>query len=128
MKTLSNSVRLIFATAVLGALASFAHAGPGSQYWQTLRSESQFKDLKVGDKIAYVCNECKTVTEVPITSHEQAMALCKDGATVLCPACKMKTKVVMKTARNDAPTHTEVTYTNAKGEECGFFTMVMEKK
>lgn len=76
MKTKFKTVRLIFATFLLGVLASFAHAGPGPQYWETQRKEAQFKKLKAGDKIAYVCNECKTVSEMAIESPAAAMTLC----------------------------------------------------
>ena len=128
MKTTFNTVRLLFTTAALGLFASFAYAGPGPQYWQTLHNEAQFKQLKTGDKVAYVCNECKTVSEVAIKSPEHAMELCKEGATVTCPSCKKETKVVMKRERNDPPNHSEVTYVNDKGEECAFIAVVAEKK
>lgn len=121
MKTKSHSVRFLFATAVFGALASFAYPGPGPQYWQALTSEAQFKELKAGEKIAYVCNECKTASEVSVKSPEHAMGLCKEGAALMCPSCKTKTTVVAKGKRNDPPTRTEVVYTNDKGEECGFY-------
>lgn len=119
MKT--TSVRLFLATAALGLLASFAFAGPGPQYWQTLRNRDQFKQLKAGEKVAYVCNQCQTVSEVTIESPDHAMEQCKEGATVTCPSCKAKTKVVVKRQRNDPPTREEVVYVNDKGEECAFF-------
>lgn len=128
MKSKFNILRLLLATVTLGALASLAYAGPGSAYWETLRQEAQFRKLKADDKVVYVCNECKTVSEMTIESPAQAMELCKEHATVSCPSCKMKTKVVRKEKRNDAPTHTEVVYTNEKGEECGFFAKVADKK
>lgn len=128
MKSKSTRIRLILATAVLGVIASFAYAGPGPQYWDTQRKEAQFKQLKTGDKVAYICNVCKTVTEIPITSHEHAMGLCKEGSTVTCPSCKKTSKVVRKEKRNDPPTHSEVIYVNEKGEECPFFAKVAEKK
>src|SRR5665647_1691866 len=96
MKLKFAPVRLMLATAALGLLASFAYAGPSPQYFETLRHQSQFNQLKPGDKLVFVCNECKTVSEIPIVSTEQAMALCKEGTIVTCPSCKMKTKVTMK--------------------------------
>ena len=128
MKTKYNAVRLLFAVAILGAFASFAYAGPGIQYWETLHRDSQFKQLKTGEKVAYVCNQCKTVSEVAIESPDQAMALCKEGATVTCPSCKMTTKVVVKGKHNDPSTTSEVIYVNDKGEECAFMAKVAEKK
>lgn len=127
MKTLSRL--LACAGLTLGA-ASLSFAGPGPQFWQqqTLRSQQQFKELKTGDKIAYVCNQCKTVSETTLASPDQAMELCKEGATVACPMCKKIVKVVTKQSRNDPPTRTEVAYVNEKGEECMFIAKVADKK
>jgi len=128
MKIQFHSLRLLLATFTLGALASIAYAGSGSpQYGPHLTNEAQFKRLRAGDKIVYVCNECKTTSEITIKSPEQAMELCKEGATVMCPSCKKTSKVVMKGQRNDPPAHTEVTYVNDKGEECAFVAQVAEK-
>ena len=115
----SNTLRLLLAAAA-GMLASIAYAGPGPQYWDTMRHDTQFKQLKTGDKVAFVCNECKTVSEITIKSPEHAMEICKEGATVVCPSCSMKTKVTMKAARNNPATEKTVTYVNDKGEECAF--------
>lgn len=128
MKTKFNTVRLLLATALLGAFASFAYAGPGPQYWETLRNEAQFKKLKSGDKVAYVCNECKSVSEIAIESPTATMALCKEHATVTCPVCRKKAKVVMKRQRNDPATETVLVYTNEKGEECAFIAKVADNK
>ena len=123
MKTISKQIRLLVTAAAFGALASFAQAGPGVGYWKNLGNESQFNQLKPGAKVVYVCNECKTVSEIPIASQQQAMDYCKEGAAVTCPACKMTTKVVMKRGRNEPANHREVTYVNAKGKECAFFAV-----
>lgn len=129
MKTKSHPLRLLLTTVSLVALATFAHAGSASpQSQERLTSEAQFKQLHAGDKIAFVCNECKTTTEMTIKSPDQAMEFCKEGATVMCPSCKKTSKVVMKRQRNDAPTRTEVTYVNDQGEECGFFAKVADNK
>ncbi len=124
----TKSIRLLVAAAAFSVFAAFMHAGPGLQYWQTLRDRAQFKDLKAGDRIVYVCNQCKTVTEATVESSEKAMDLCKEGATVSCPKCKMETKVVARQKRGDSPTHTEITYENEKGEECMFIAKAPEKK
>lgn len=120
MKTNLKSVRLLFITALLGVFASFAYAGPGIQHWETQNREAQFRALKAGEKVAYICNVCKTTSEVPIMSQAQAMALCKEGDTIVCPSCQKTSKVVMKRNRNDPVSFTEVTYVNEKGEECAF--------
>ena len=121
MKAISSHVRILLATIAFGALASTANAGPGLQYWKSLGSKPESGQLKPGEPALYACNQCKTVSEIPITSKEQAMAYCKEGATVICPSCKKTTKVVIKRERNAPASHTEVTYVNEKGEECAFF-------
>lgn len=128
MKSKFQTFRLLLATAAIGAFASFAYAGPGPQTWDTLRSESQFKGLKAGETVAYVCNECKTVSEIAIDSPAKAMELCKEHSSVTCPSCKKVSKVVMKRQRSDPATHNVVTYTNEKGEECAFMAVVVAKK
>lgn len=121
MKTRFCSVRLLLASAALGVFAAFAHAGTSSPTGERLTSPTQFQQLKTGEKIVYVCNECKASSEVAIESPAHAMNLCKEHATVTCPACKMKAKVVTKGQRNDPPTRSEVVYTNAAGDECAFY-------
>lgn len=124
----TKSIRSLLATAALGVIASFAYAGPGPQYWQTLRKPDEFKQLKAGDKIAYVCNQCKTVSEVTVDSPAQAMEHCKEGAEVTCPMCKKKVKVVTKGPPKNPSIERQVTYVNEKGEECMFVAKVPEKK
>ena len=60
----SHSIRLLFATAVLGALASFAHAGPGSEYWKRAKPITTFTEARsigADDTVTMQCNSCKTV-------------------------------------------------------------------
>lgn len=132
MKKVSTptSLRRLISCALLMlsfGLASSLHAGPGPQYWESLRHRHQFEKLKTGDKIAYVCNECKTISETTVESHDHAMELCKEGANVTCPSCKTKTKVIVKRQRNDPPVREEIVYVNGKGEECAFFAKVADK-
>lgn len=118
---------LLLAGLTLGA-ALTAFAGPGPEYWQRMRTAEQFSKLKGGDKIAYVCNQCKTVTVMTVESPEQAMEHCKEGATIDCPSCKMKVKVVVKGPPKNPSPQREVTYTNEKGEECFFVVKAGEHK
>ena len=127
MKNITNTLRLLILTAAFGMAASVAQAGPGIQHWKTLGNESDFKNLKAGSAVAYVCNTCKTISEMEIKSTEKAMELCKEGGHVNCPSCKQVTKVVVKRARNDAPTHTEISYVNDKGEACAFIAHAEKK-
>jgi len=128
MKTLSTTIRTLLATAVFGTLATVAAAGPGPQHWKTMGKESDFSQMKPESRAVYVCTMCKSISDMSGKSKEQAMEMCKDGAMMKCPACKKTSKVVVKRARNDAPTHTEVTYVDADGKECGFMAMASEKE
>jgi phage FluMu protein Com len=127
MKNITNALRLLILTASMAMSASVAQAGPGIQQWKTLGNESDFNNLKAGSAVAYVCNTCKTISEMEIKSTESAMELCKEGGHVSCPSCKQVTKVVVKRARNDAPTHKEISYVNDKGEACAFIAHVEKK-
>jgi len=117
----------LLAGLTLGA-ASIALAGPGPEYWQTLRQAEQFAQLKPGDKIAYACNECKTVTVTTVQTAGQAMEHCKEGATIACPSCQTKVRVVLKGGASKNPSvQREVSYTNEKGEDCLFIAKVVAK-
>ncbi|MFZ5494294.1 MAG: hypothetical protein ACOZE5_03025 [Verrucomicrobiota bacterium] len=110
----------------LGA-ALTAWAGPGPDYWQRVRTAEEFKQLKKGDKVLYVCNQCETVTEKIIASETDAMDHCKEGATLTCPSCKKQVKVTYKGGRNDPPVTREIIYTNEKGEPCFFVAKTADK-
>jgi len=125
MKTIA---KLILVAGLIAGAAVPVIAGPGPQNWDTLNKKSQFEALKPGDKIVYVCNQCQTVTEKTIASQAEAMDHCKEGATLTCPSCKMKVKVVMKgPPKNPMPTR-EVSYVNEKGEQCFFVAKLADKK
>jgi DNA-directed RNA polymerase subunit RPC12/RpoP len=118
---------LILAGLTLGA-ASTAIAGPGPEYWQRMKTAEQFGKLKAGDKVLYVCNQCETVTEKTIASPAEAMDHCKEGATIECPSCKTKVRVVTKGPPKNSTLVREVTYVNDKGEACFFVAKAPEKK
>lgn len=118
---------LLLAGLSLGAAVTVL-AGSAPQSWQTLRSAEQFKQLKPGDKIAYVCNQCKTVSEVTVESATQTMDHCKEGSTVTCPSCKKTYKVVLAGPPKFGTPVREVKYTNDKGDECLFIAKAVERK
>lgn len=123
-----TSIRFSSLALALVGLSSAVFAGPGPQHWQTLRTQQQFQQIKVGEQLLYVCNECKTISEITVTSTAQAMEHCKEGSVVTCPACKTEVKTTLKRQRNDPPVKSEVVYVNDKGEECLFVAKVAEKK
>ena len=125
MKTIA---KLILVAGLIAGAAVPVIAGPGPEFWQRIKTAEQFSKLKAGDKVLYVCNQCETVTEKTIASQAEAMDHCKEGATLTCPSCKMKVKVVMKgPPKNPMPTR-EVSYVNDKGEQCFFVAKLTDKK
>jgi len=125
MKTIA---KLILVASLITGAAVPVIAGPGPQYWETMSKKSQFEALKPGDKIAYVCNQCQTVTEHTVQSAAEAMDYCKEGATVTCPSCKVKVRVVTKGPPKNPMTTREVTYVNEKGEACFFIAKLTDRK
>lgn len=104
-------------------LAPAAFAGPGIGYWKNQGRESQFRSPKSGSSVSYTCNQCGKVSGNTVTTHAQAMAPCKQGASVVCSSCTKTTKLVMKRERNAPASHTEVIYVNGKGQECNFLAV-----
>ena len=119
---------MIVLAGLLTGAASAAFAGPPPTQLQTLNHPEQFKELKPGDHILYVCNQCQTVTEKTIESTAEAMDHCKEGASITCPSCKMKVKMVTKGPPKNQVTSREVTYVNEKGEPCFFIAKIADKK
>ena len=128
MKQSANILRFIYALTVFNLMHSSALAGPGIQHWTMLRQESQFKELKVGDKVAFVCTECNAISPLPIQSPEQAKKLAQEGASVACPNCQLVTKVIVRASRKDLNAPPVVTYVNEKGEEVAFMTTMPDTK
>jgi phage FluMu protein Com len=120
--------RCIVAAALLSIFAPFAHAGPGLQHWTTLRQEAQFKKLKVEDKLAFVCDGCKTVSEITIKSPEHASTLIQEGGTVGCPSCKAEFKVTMKGPSRNPTIQREVIYVDEKGKERAFVATAIDSQ
>lgn len=102
----------LLAGLMLGA-APALFAGPGLQHWQALRTENDFKNLKAGDQIGIVCEACKSVSVLTLTSAEQGAALAKEGEMVECPACKAKAKVGVREGH-------AVEWVDPKGKETMF--------
>ena len=125
MKTIA---KLLMLAGLIAGAAVPVIAGPGPDYWQRMKTAEEFAKLKAGDKVLYVCNQCQTVTEKTIASPAEAMEHCKEGATITCPSCKAKVRVVTKGPPKNQTIAREVTYVNDKGEACFFVAKQPEKK
>ena len=101
MKTKSNTLRLLFATAALGALASFAYAGPGPQFWNRatpITTTKEAEAVKPDDTVMMVCGACKTVmirnskhVGPPSKGHEEWFTI---GSKHQCDHCGGEISVV----------------------------------
>ncbi len=101
MKSKSNIIRLLCATATLGAAVSFVYAGPGPQYWTRAKPVTTFAEAKsVGpdDTVTMQCKSCKTVmirdskhVGPPSKGHEEWFAI---GSKHSCDECKGEITVV----------------------------------
>lgn len=125
MNTKYSSIRLIIAGVVIAAIASIAQAGPGPQHWETLRNTSQFEATKPGESLYQACSACKTISAVETATAEQIASLYKEGGSVICPSCKLTTKIVQKQSRNDAVLKTELVYVDAEGKESAFIVKAL---
>ena len=104
------------------AMAQPPGKGPTFRKYKSLKSVDDFKSVKKGDKLAFVCLECHTVAELQVEAEEDAMAYCKDGAQVTCPGCKKSYKTVRHGPPGKGLLHRHVKYVNEAGEECAFVT------
>ena len=63
MKTKSNLVRLVLATAAFGVLASFVHAGPPPEGWSHTKEIKTFTEAQAcgpDATMSVACDKCKT--------------------------------------------------------------------
>ena len=124
---MKSFTRLLVTTGLVLGATALAFAAPRSKTLTTLRTQEEFAQLKSGDAVLFVCNECRTVTEQTIESAEQASMLCKVGSKVTCPMCKKEHKVVLKGRPAAKTPRHEVVYVNDKGEECFFIAKAVDK-
>ncbi len=127
MKTL---IRILALAGLLLGAASIAFAGPPPPIFTShaLTKPEQFQQLKHGDKIAYVCKQCNSVSVQTIEKGEDAMALCKEGSTVTCPSCSKVYRVVRPGPISKGGQPPELKYVNDKGEECLFIVKLPAEK
>lgn len=117
-KVILTTALLLVTSVVAFAIPPAHRSGPGP----ALRTAESFKDVKPGDKLALVCKVCDTVTVLDVTTKEEAMKLCTEGAEVACGSCEKTFKVVAHGPRGKGRKHTETRIVNDKGEECMFVT------
>ena len=112
----------ILATLAIGT-ASLVMAGPPPGGWTkqpSLSTVEDFASLKSGDQVAQVCKMCDSISVTEIESTEQAMQFCKEGASIDCPSCKNKAKVVHSGPGNQK--NKIVRFVDDHGEACMLMT------
>jgi hypothetical protein len=127
---MKNLIRIFTLAGLLLGAASIALAGPPPTFFTShaLTKPEQFQQLKPGDKIAYVCKQCNSVSVQTIENQAQAMELCKEGSTVTCPSCSSVYRVVRAGPMSKGGTPAELKYVNDKGEECLFIVKLPAEK
>jgi hypothetical protein len=125
-----NLIRIFTFAGLLLGVASIAFAGPppGFVTYRSLTKPEQFQQLKPGDKIAYVCKECNSVSVQTIDNQEQAMELCKEGSKVTCPSCNKVYRVIKAGPISKGGQTGELKYVNDEGEECLFIVKLPADK
>lgn len=118
------AVTAAIAAVALSATAFALPPGKGGLS-SSLTKESDFEALKPGDKVALVCKTSDSVMIIDIADEAQALALCKEGAMVHCPACKKDYKVTRgNPTGKGAPNRREVVIVNDEGEPCMFYAKI----
>lgn len=111
---------------VLAGVVSVVRAR--AKYGEILHTRAQFKQLKPGDRIVYVCRQCDGMKEILLTNAGEAMELCREGAMFICPGCNDKMKVVSKITPGVPGSDGEVRFVNEQGRECLTVAMARPKK
>jgi len=118
--------RLLLAAGLLCGTALVAFGAPAGKRWPPVRTAEAFARINPGEKIAYVCKECDTVTVATVDSQDAVMQLCKVGNTIECPACNQTYRIVRLGPPSKGRTISEIRYVNQEGKECLFIAQVSE--
>lgn len=130
-KMMKTKLKLILGLLIAGSMATSAYAqranetkvGKGIHKSSTTAEEIQ--EMKMGDKYAKVCMECKSLTVQEIADEKEVEALCHDGGTLHCDACEKKVKIKRMGPRKNI-TRSEIVYVNDEGKECMFIVPIKE--
>lgn len=107
------------------APAQRANSSLGKGVYQSVKTAEQIESMKKGDRYAVVCKQCDSITVKEITDDKEAAALCHDGGSLHCDACKKEVKIKRVGPRKNVLT-TKVEYVNAEGEPCMFIVPIKE--
>jgi hypothetical protein len=115
---------IIIACVAIFALSSVAFALPpektGAQL-PTLTRQSQFEELKGGDKVELVCKVCDTVKVIDIRDAKEVMALCNEAGWFIVPSARRNTRSLGLPRQIRWTADPKLAIVNEKVEPCMFF-------
>jgi predicted RNA-binding Zn-ribbon protein involved in translation (DUF1610 family) len=82
--SISKTLRGLFAAFLVSVIVTQAQAGPGPQAFTPVKTAKQAESIKEGDRIAFHCGNCGTVTVLTVDKERSFLR----GYT--CPKCKLK--------------------------------------
>ncbi|MBW7895443.1 MAG: hypothetical protein H3C27_10050 [Opitutaceae bacterium] len=118
--------QLLLVAGLLSGTALAVSGAPASKSWPPVRTAEEFARINPGEKIAYVCKECDSVTVATLDSKDAIMQLCKVGDMIECPACKQSYRIVRLGPPSKGRSISEIRYVNQEGKECMFIARVSE--
>ncbi len=120
---MKTTLKTLILTAVAASLVTVVSAAPPGKDIGTFRKASTqegIQKLKKGHRYAMVCMDCKSITVKEVADEKEVMALCHNGGSVHCDACKKKATIKHVGVPGKGTDRTEVTIVNAKGKPCMF--------
>lgn len=121
-------IKLLCASALVAGLASTVSAEPPGKGSGTFKpgtykraeTQEEIQKLKPGEHYALVCMECKSINVKEVKDEKEVEALCHEGGTLHCDACKKKVTIKHSGPPGKGTTTKKVTYVNEEGKECMF--------
>jgi predicted RNA-binding Zn-ribbon protein involved in translation (DUF1610 family) len=83
-QVISKTLRGLFTALFISATVAQAQAGPGPEAFTSVKTAKQTETIKEGDRIAFFCGNCGTVTVLTVDKDRSFLR----GYT--CPKCKLK--------------------------------------
>jgi hypothetical protein len=128
---MKSTAQFLMAAVFAVGLATFVSAetpGKGSTLnlgsHKAATSQEEIQSLKKGDRYALVCMECKSINVKEIADDKEAEALCHEGGSVHCDACKKKATIKHSGPPGKGTTSKKVTYVMEDGKECMFLVPI----
>lgn len=131
---MKSIVKIFLTVALASGLASTVSAEPPGKgsgilhpgTYQRAETSEEIQKLKPGYHYALVCMECKSVTVKEVKDEKEVEALCHEGGTLHCDACKKKVTIRHSGPPGKGTTSKKITYVNEEGKECMFVVPVKD--